>query len=141
MRNKLLLRLVFIVVLIFIATSTCRANWICCEGDEWLKWSAQTRSVYIRAYASGNIQGYARGCSEGLVASTPQMTGPYSMEASKRCSEKAMITDRDSSHFADQITKFYQDFPQQRFLRISDILIGLYARKTLEEIHNSFPKK
>jgi hypothetical protein len=131
-------RMALIIALTLLVTISCKANWICCEGDEWLKWDTQTRGVYVRAYASGNIQGYARGCSEGLVASTPKMDGAYSMSASKRCSERAMITGRDSSRFADQITKFYQAYPQQRFLRISDILIGLYSGKTLEEIHNSF---
>lgn len=141
MRETFLSRSVLFTVLIIIVTAACRANWICCEGDEWLSWDAQTRSVYDRAYARGNMQGYARGCANGLVASTPEMNGPYTMEASKRCSDGAMITDRDSSHFADRITEFYQKYPQQRYLRISDILIGLYAGKTLEEIHNSFPKK
>jgi hypothetical protein len=89
----------------------------------------------------GYVQGYYSGCGNGLVASTPEMNGSYTMEASKRCSERSEVTSRDSSHFADRITEFYQKYPQQRFLRISDILIGLYAGKTLEEIHNSFPKK
>jgi hypothetical protein len=141
MRKAFLLLSLLITVLILIATATCRANWIGSEGDEWLGWDVQTRSVYVRAYTRGNVEGYARGCANGLVASTPEMDGPYTMEAAKRCSERAMITSRDSSHFVDRITEFYQKYPQQRFLRISDILKGLYAGKTLEEIHNAFPKK
>jgi len=141
MRKTFLLRSVLITVLFLIVSATCRANWICCEGDEWLRWDAQTRSVYVRAYTSGYVHGYYGGCGNGLVASTPEMNGPYTMEAAQRCSDRSMITSRDSSHFADRITEFYQKYPQQRFLRISDILLGLYAGKTLEEIHNSFPKK
>jgi hypothetical protein len=141
MRQTFLSRSVVITVLFLIVTSTCRANWICCEGDEWLRWDAQTRSVYVRAYTWGYSEGYTSGCHNGLVASKPEMNGSYTMEASKRCSESASVTSRDSSHFADRITEFYQKYPQQRFLRISDILLGLYAGKTLEEIHNSFPKK
>jgi hypothetical protein len=141
MRHLFQSRLVFAMILILSCTLTCRANWICCEGEEWLKWDAQTRNIYVRAYASGNMQGYAHGCSEGLVASSPKMTGLYTAGASKRCSAGAMITSRDSSHFAEEITKFYQSYPQQTFLRISDILLGLYAGKTLEQIHRSFPLK
>jgi len=133
MRKTFLSLLVLITVLILIATATCRANWICCEGDEWLSWDAHTRSIYIRAYVRGNVEGYAHGCANG--------NEPYTMEAAQRCSDRAMIKSRDSSHFEERITEFYQKYPQQRFLRISDILIGLYAGKTLEEIHNSFPKK
>lgn len=141
MRKTSLSRLVLITVLFLTVTATCRANWICCEGDEWLRWDAQSRGVYVRAYTMGYVHGYTSGCANGLVASTPEMNGSYTMEASKRCSERATITSRDSSHFADRITEFYQKYPEQRFLRISDILLGLYAGKTLEEIHNSFPKK
>lgn len=141
MRKTFLSLSVLITALIVMVTVTCRANWICCEGDEWLSWDAHTRSIYIRAYIRGNVEGYAHGCANGLVASEPAMNGPYTMEAAQRCSDRAMIRSRDSSHFEDRITEFYNKFPQQRFLRISDILIGLYAGKTLEEIHDSFPRK
>ena len=66
-------------ILILLVTATCWANWICCEGDEWLSWDAQTRSVYIRAYIRGNVEGYAHGCANGLVASKPEMNGPYTL--------------------------------------------------------------
>jgi hypothetical protein len=133
MRKTFLPLSVLITVLVLMVTVTCRANWICCEGDEWLSWDAHTRSIYIRAYIRGNVEGYAHGCAE--------MNSPYTMEAAQGCSDRAMIRSRDSSHFEDRITEFYKKFPQQKFSRISDILIGLYAGKTLEEIHNSFPRK
>ncbi len=34
-----------------------RAAWIGSEGDEWLKWDANTRSTYLRAYVQGLRQG------------------------------------------------------------------------------------
>jgi transposase InsO family protein len=119
----------------------CRATWVCCEGDDWLHWDAQTREAYVRAYTLGNLQGYNLGCTEGVrvAASTVRMTGQSIIDASKKCAAKATITSRDSSQFVSQVTKFYNQYPGQRFLRISDILIDLYAGKTLDQIHRSFP--
>lgn len=134
-------RAVILISLCLLQAATSRANWVGSEGEEWLHWNEQTRSVYVRAYTLGSMQGYTSGCSEGLVSSTPAMDSSYTVDASKRCSARAPITSRDSSQFPAQITRFYRSYARQRYLRISDILLGLYAGKTLVQIHDSFPQK
>jgi hypothetical protein len=134
------IRNAILIALISVMTSTCFATWVCCEGEDWLHWNAQTRNVYVRAYTEGNLQGYNRGCGEGIISLSPKINGQTFIDSSKKCAAKAPITSLASTNFAEQITRFYELYPHQRFLRISDILLGLYAGKSLEKIHLSFPQ-
>jgi len=114
-----------------------QAAWIGSEGDEWLKWDSNARAVYVRAYVQGLQQGYTQGCEAGINAGRPRLKSDDVVEFHKECWSHFPISTRDSMQIVDSVTKFYLAYPKERYIYISDILLGLHAGLTLEQIHDS----
>lgn len=115
-----------------------QAAWVGSEGDEWLKWDTTTRQAYLRAYVTGMLSGYGFGCEQGIFAVKPKMKGLDVGKYAHVCMSHSQITNRDSSKMLDEITEFYQKYPDKRFLYISNILLDLYAGLSIEQIHEHF---
>jgi hypothetical protein len=130
-----------VVVLFFALVSRGFGAWAGDEGDEWLKWDAKTRVAYVRAYVKGMSLGFAKGCDAGLysIEPTKEQGAGFVEKYLTNCESRNPISSRDSSPFVDSITEFYQHYPKQRFLYISDILLKLHAGQTITQIHDEFP--
>jgi len=115
-----------------------QAAWVGSEGDEWLKWDANARQTYVLAYVRGMQSGFTRGCDLGISTVEPKMGAGDIVRYTSECVSRSPISDRDSMKMIDSITTFYKRYPMQRFLYISDILLGLHAGRTVDQIHEHF---
>lgn len=126
----------FVAILAWLAACSClSATTVSHEGDDWLKWDGKMRLTYLGAYVLGIQKGFQDGCNAGISAVSPRMKNADDVEATKRCWKTFPISDHDSKDFVDPITTFYRTYPQQRSVPISQILLRLYAGKTLAQIH------
>jgi hypothetical protein len=108
------------------------------EGEEWMKWDNNTRRVYVRAYVQGSMNGFNRGCDDGVSSAQPNAQGEAVLRFMTACLSRSPISQRDSMKMVDQITDFYTRYPAQRFLDISDVLLGLHAGLTRDQIHEHY---
>lgn len=142
MNHRLTIRNTMLAVMFFFLGAACaKAAWVGAEGEEWLKWDANTRVVYIRAYIHGMQSGFNRGCESGIESVQPRMNGGDMTKATEACLANFPISERDSSKLVDEITDFYRQYPKQRFLYISDIFLQLHSGRTIEQIHEHFPQE
>jgi hypothetical protein len=108
------------------------------EGEEWMKWSISVRQVYVRAYVQGLMNGFNRGCDEGVSSAQPKAKGDAVLQYMIACLSHSPVSQRDSMKMVDQITDFYSRYPTQRSINISDVLLGLHAGLSVEQIHRHF---
>lgn len=108
------------------------------EGDEWLKWDSHARQVYVRAYVQGIMNGFNRGCDEGVSSAQPKAPGDAVLRYITVCLSHSPVSQRDSMKMVNTITDFYTRYPAQRSLDISDVLLGLHAGQSLEQIHEHY---
>lgn len=142
MNRRLTIRNTTFAVMLFLLVSGCaKAAWVGTEGEEWLRWDANTKVVFIRAFIQGMQSGFNRGCESGIESVQPQMSGGDMARATDACLAHFPISERDSSKLVGQITDFYRRYPKQRFLYISDIFLQLHAGRTIEQIHEHFPQE
>jgi|GEM_PF-5634634 hypothetical protein len=140
-RRKLSFRIGRIIVIgVLLATWSLhvRAAQDGSEGDEWMKWDNNLRQVYVRAYVQGLMNGFNRGCDEGVSAAQPKAPGDTVLKFMTTCISHSPVSQRDSMKMVDQITSFYTRYPEQRSLNISDVFLGLHAGLSLEQIHRHF---
>ncbi|HME58941.1 MAG TPA: hypothetical protein VKF63_11435 [Terracidiphilus sp.] len=129
---------VVIAMLLLILCGQVHAAWVGSEGDEWLKWDITTRQAYFGAYVTGMLSGYGYGCEQGIFAVKPKMKGLDVGRYARICMSHSPISNRDSSKMIDEITEFYQKYPEKRFIYISDIIRELYSGLSIEQIHEHY---
>jgi hypothetical protein len=107
------------------------------EGALWLKWSIEHRDAFVMAYVEGYYDGYSHGCQEGTkptsVTVQSESVPPY-QECINRKLDLAKGTD-----LAEEVTKFYQQYPENRNLFVREILLEIGKGKSLLDIHNHPP--
>jgi hypothetical protein len=113
--------------------------WPCCEGEVWLKWNDEQRDAYVYAYLKGLTRGYHKGCFEAAKIANP--SGDLKSDPEKKCEQVGPEFYGEISYYSHKVTAFYQRYPKQRFLFITDILNNLAYKRdmTLEEIHKRYP--
>ncbi len=105
-----------------------------------MQWDSRTRSTYLTAYILGLHYGYVSGCNAGYASYRPK-DGSISTEDTDyyaRCENRFPISSRDPTEFREAITEFYANYPRLRSKHISDILLELYAGRTIKQIHDEF---
>jgi len=122
-----------------ILTVQAKAAWTGDEGEEWLKWDANAKAVYVLAYVQGLQKGYSKGCEAGISTIQARLKYDDAVRAHHECWNRFPISTRDSAQLIDSITMFYTAYPKQRFLYISDILLELHVGRSIEQIHGHFP--
>jgi len=117
---KKLLATMTILCLCGSVTQTASAAQICCEGEEWLKWSAETQTAYLTALLLGTDRGFGDGCFEGLVqaSSSPNEIDDRALRA---CLRKTPRFGKDIAGYAHRVTSFYQTYPKDRSLTIQQV--------------------
>lgn len=120
MLKKLVAILALCVCLGTYATYNLSAAQRCCEGEEWLKWSAETQTAYLTALLFGTDRGFGDGCFEGLVqaSSSPKEIDERSLRA---CLNKKPRFGKDIAVYVHKITSFYQAYPKDRALTVQQV--------------------
>jgi hypothetical protein len=107
------------------------------EGDQWLKWSDETRSAYVVAYLWGFEHGFFQGCQIGEEIYSAKPTGL----PGEKCIAKIPNDLRRPEQYADIITAYYQSFPSDRRVPIARLLQGLQSNPnlTIQQMHEYYP--
>src|ERR671931_662352 len=76
----------------------------CCEGNEWLKWSAEVRQAYVVALMRGINAGYSRACRRLAI------TDRGSIDDLKACLRMEPKLTSDSEVYVELITSVYRKY-------------------------------
>jgi hypothetical protein len=109
------------------------------DGSAWLKWSEKTRELYVTAYVHGLMRGYSRGCEAGIRSTTPTIDSARLPIASDKCWTSFPISTQDSIKLIGSITQFYKEYPDQRSIHASDVLLALHEGRSIQQIHDQPP--
>jgi hypothetical protein len=123
-----------LIVLVWVFSLNVAAATPCCEGTQWLKASVDAKTAYIDGYIEGVLRGFGQGC----------LTGTKEIKASKpgaeadpfhKCLSKSLVFSRSTGEYVESVTEFYERYPDDRGMRVSDVLARVSRGQTLEQIH------
>ena len=104
------------------------------EGDDWLKWSDETRLIYVSAYVSGHARGFRDGCEAGQRI--------YSVGKSKglpgeKCIPESPTYSKYLESYVGMITEFYRTYSSDNGVPIWRLLDDMSDKRnlTLKQIH------
>jgi hypothetical protein len=125
--------LVFLVAAALNPGRTLAAN-VLEPGADWLKWSDDTRLVYISAYLSGHARGFRDGCEVGQEIYS---AGKPSGLPGEKCIPKFPKHSENLEDYAATITNYYRSYPGDGHVPIFKLLEGLSdSRKlTIQQLH------
>jgi hypothetical protein len=104
------------------------------EGEEWLKWNAESRLLYVSAYLTGYDRGFSEGCKMAEeVDSSIKSTGL----PGEKCISREPSHSKNLETYVDLITEFYTTYPKDRYVTIRTVLNGLSDARhlSLQQIH------
>jgi hypothetical protein len=110
------------------------------NGDEWLRWSKSHRDFYVTAYVQGLMLGFLKGCESGISSSLPPVDGPEKVAGINRCASHSPLSSQDSIKLVDSITEFYKEYPDERFVWASEILLKLHGGLSVKQIHEQYQR-
>jgi len=108
------------------------------NGDNWLRWNKSQRDFYVTAYVQGLMLGYSRGCESAISSILPPVDGPEKVVAFNRCESHNPLSSQDSIKLVDSITEFYKEYPNERFVWASDILLKLHTGLSVKQVHELY---
>ena len=127
----------------FLLLGHAQAAWVGDDGDMWLRWNSVTRNAYIYAYTTGILRGFTSGCHAGIdyLSSKRKYNAEDAEDYLAGCSSNSPVklAKIDDGLIIQSVTTFYNKYPRQRFVYISDILLKLLAGQTVDQIHREFP--
>lgn len=108
------------------------------RGEEWLRWSKETRELLIYAYVVGYQEGSIDSCAiaDELFAPGKMYQDPKEFPMA-RCMLKMKQYSRPIDFYTGTITRFYKRFPDDRKFPARSVLRKLYdgADTTLQNLH------
>ena len=132
-------RMLFAVVLVLIfGTGSTVAEGLLENGDNWLKWTDETRIEYVSGYLWGLGRGFRDGCEAGEKTYS---TGKLRALPGEKCIPKQPMYSRNLEDYVGGITAYYHAYPTESCVPILHVLEGLSdARKlTVQQMHQYFP--
>jgi hypothetical protein len=107
------------------------------EGEQWLKWSDETRSAYVAGYLWGFGQGFSQGCTIGQETYSVKPTGL----PGEKCVAKIPSELKNPEQYAEIITNYYRSYPSDRNVAVRRLLDGLQRKPdlTIEQMHEYYP--
>ncbi len=103
------------------------------EGEEWMKWSAEMRLLYVSAFLTGYDRGFDDGCKMAEDADVPR---PNGLPGAK-CISKEPSHSKSLEAYVDLVTEYYTTYPKDRYVNIRTILQDLSDTRhlSLAQIH------
>jgi hypothetical protein len=104
------------------------------EGNDWLKWNEETRLIYVSAYVIGFDHGFTQGCK--TAEETNSVVRSTGLPGDK-CIAREPKHPQKLENYVQQITKYYESYPADRFVPIRTLIDSLSDTKnlTLQQIH------
>ena len=141
-RTKLWAQLATLVAVLCIAFMTwnhfvqANADWP--DGHSWLKWNRARRVRYVLYYAQGVGDGYERGCRNAISAQNPDPTYDVFFKWTTLCNEQTPLSPKkDQIEYIDDITRFYERYPDSRGVRVGILLLGLNRGIPIDQLPKS----
>ena len=100
------------------------------EGDDWLKWSDETRVAYVRAYLTGHALGFRDGCEAGQRV---YAAGKPKGLPGEKCLPEAPAYSKYLESYATMITEFYRTYPDDKRVTIGRLLDGMSDQRNLTQ--------
>jgi hypothetical protein len=112
------------------------------EGEQWLKWSDETKLEYASAYVQGFDSGVFQACKQA-----EKMWQPKSTELpGKKCRQQMPGHTKKIEYYVSTITDYYHSYPEDQYVTIGTLIDGLSDARnlTIQQMHRyygSSPKK
>lgn len=106
-------------------------------GDDWLKWSDETRLAYVSAYLWGHARGFRDGYEAGQrIYSTGKSVGL----PGEKCIPEHPGYSKNLEDYAGITTEFYRSYPNDRRVPIFKLLDGMSdkAKLTIQQMHEYY---
>jgi hypothetical protein len=133
-RQKLLLS---VALVLFLCCKTSSAPDTSSEGEQWLRWSDETRLAYVTGYVLGFGKGFHRGCQIGEETYSDKLSGL----PGERCLAKIPNESKSPEEYAEIITNYYRLYPADRYVSLLRLLDGLQRMPdlTIQKMHEYYP--
>jgi hypothetical protein len=107
------------------------------KGDDWLKWSDDSKLAYVSGYVHGQSRGFKDGCTVGEELYSTKMRGL----PGEKCIAKAPTYSNALESYIRTITEYYRSYPNDRNVPVFKVLEGLSDGRslTLRQMHEYFP--
>jgi len=129
----------FVVLLAFSTPCSLLAQRRCCEGDTWMKWTADHRKDYVLGYILGRAEGYSDACYRLVKYWPSQVKLNDEKNPLTKCLKEMPDFSRGPEYFAQQVTELYTTYPEDRILLITEILEALGSGKSIQDLHQHPP--
>jgi len=115
---------------------------VCCEGDQWLRWTNEVRQTYVLAFSLGYSKGYAQGCTVGTRDVAASLRPGLENNPARNCRHKGLDFSRGTDYFVKSITDFYTHFPADRDIYVEELIRCFAGGLSVEEAHSQhFPSR
>jgi len=106
------------------------------EGEQWLKWSDETKFGYVSAYVVGFDSGVFQACKEAERMWRPKSTDLPGRE----CRQQVPGHSKKLEYYVSTITDYYHSYPEDRYVTIHTLLDGLSDARnlTIEQMHQYY---
>ena len=107
------------------------------NGDDWLKWTDETKTEYVSGYLWGLGRGFGDGCEAGEKTYSRKLQGL----PGEKCIPKQPIYSGNLEDYVGSITAYYHAYPTDSCVPISHVLEGLSDARRLpvQQMHQYFP--
>ena len=124
-----------LIIVIFSSVTSFAANAVA-EGEQWLKWSDETKLVYVSAYIIGFDNGVFQACKQA-----EKMWQPKSTELpGRKCRQQIPGHTKQLEYYVSVVTDYYHSYPNDRYVTVRTLLDGLSDARnlTIQQIHQYY---
>ena len=115
---------------------------VCCEGEQWLRWSDDIRQTYVLAFTLGYSKGYVQGCDLGTRGMPPDSKPGIGNDPRQHCLHTGLDFSKGTDFFVKSITEFYERFPTDRDIYVEELIQCFASGLSVEEAHHhKFPSR
>ena len=106
-------------------------------GDNWIRWSNETRTAYVSGYLWGRARGFRDGCEAGQKAYS---TGKSRGLPGEKCIPKHPNYSRNLEDYVGSISNYYSAYPTDGYVPIFRVLEGLSdtQKLTIAQMHEYY---
>jgi hypothetical protein len=130
-------RMFLMCALVFLVWGQCFGSTPFPGGDDWSAWSNDTRISYISTYMFGYARGFRDACETGqeIYSNDKLPRAPRD-----KCFERAYKYSKNLEDYAEKITAYYREFPNDRKVPVFKLIEGLSDSRnlTLQKMHEYY---
>jgi hypothetical protein len=111
------------------------------DGRTWVNWTSNQRQTFVTGYLEGYNLGFGAACIADFDALPQKLTGLNLADSPlQKCMTQQLQFSKGSSHYAEEITTFYEKFTSDAELPVAWLVQAFSdsEHKTLEEVHTAW---